>query len=309
MILSVSRRTDIPAFYSDWFYQRVKEGFAYVRNPMNIHQISKVAINTDVVDCIVFWTKNPKPMLSRLDELKQFNYYFQFSINPYSQSLEQKVPKKEMLINTFKQLSEKIGEKKMIWRYDPILYTEEIDLNYHVKYFEELTRRLSPYTKRCVISFIDNYKKTERNLKGTTARELTDSEIFNTAKRLVEIANHYNIEIQSCSEKIELAEYGIEHGRCIDHRIVEELIGFKLNIQKDKNQRKECGCVESIDIGEYNTCGHSCLYCYANFNKTTVEKKRGIHDPFSPLLIGKVEPEDKVVERRVCPLKRMNSLF
>lgn len=309
MILSVSRRTDIPAFYSDWFYQRLKEGHVYIRNPMNIHQISKVAINTDVVDCIVFWSKNPMPMLARLNELKQFNYYFQFTVNPYNHDLEQHVPKKEVIIETFKKLADRIGRKRMIWRYDPILFTNEIDLNYHVKYFEELAKRLSPFTKRCTISFVDFYKKTERNLKETTARELTDTEIHSIARQLVQIANHYNIEIQTCSEKIELTEYGIEHGRCVDHKVVEELLGFKINTKKDKNQRKECGCIESIDIGEYNTCGHTCLYCYANFNKEVVSKKQKNHDPSSPLLIGQVEEKDNVVERKACPLQRMNSLF
>lgn len=309
MILSVSRRTDIPAFYSNWFYQRVKEGYVYVRNPMNIHQISKIAINTDVVDCIVFWTKNPKPLLARIDELDQYNYYFQYTINPYSHTLERHVPKKDVIIDTFKALSDKIGKNRMIWRYDPILLTDEIDINYHIKYFEELAKRLSSYTNRCTISFVDFYKKTKSNLKETSARELTDDEIFVIAKQLADIARHYNIEIQTCSEKIDLTEFGIEHGRCVDHRIVEELLGYKIDIQKDKNQRKECGCVESIDIGEYNTCGHSCLYCYANFNKEIVDKKRKNHNPLSPLLIGKVEEIDKIEERKVYPLKKMNSLF
>lgn len=309
MILSVSRRTDIPAFYSEWFFNRVKEGFVYVRNPMNIHSISKVQINPQVIDCIVFWTKNPKAMLSRLDEIKQFNYYFQYTINPYNKELEVRVPKKDTVIETFIELSKKIGSKRMIWRYDPILLTNEIDINYHIKYFEEIAKRLSTYTQRCTVSFIDNYKKTERNLKDTSARELTDNEIYQITKAIVPIAEKYGMCIKTCSEKIDLESYGIGHGKCIDDQIVEELLGCNIQISKDKNQRKECGCVQSIDIGEYNTCGHNCLYCYANFNNEVVAKKRTKHDPNSPLLTGKVESDDKVTNREICPLNRDHLLF
>jgi len=309
MILSVSRRTDIPAFYSEWFYERIKEGFVYVRNPMNMHHISSIKLNPQVVDCIVFWTKNPKPMLARLDEIKDYNYYFQYTINPYNLELETRVPKKDNVIETFIELSKRIGTKRMIWRYDPILLTDEIDVNYHIKYFEKIAKRLSTYTQKCTVSFIDYYQKTERNLKRTTARELTDDEIYSIVNALVPIANKYGMKIQSCSEKIDLVNAGIEHGRCIDNVIIEELLCVKIEASKDKNQRKECGCIQSIDIGEYNTCGHHCLYCYASFNNEVVEKKRAKHNSKSPLLIGNVEKEDRVTDRVVCPLKRGNLLF
>ena len=167
MILSVSRRTDIPAFYSDWFFNRIREGFVYVRNPMNIHKISKIKLSPDVIDCIVFWSKNPCPMLSRLDELQPYMYYFQFTINPYDMKLEQNVPTKNGIIETFRVLSDKIGPERVIWRYDPIILTDSISMNYHVKYFEELAKRLQGYTYTCVISFLDLYKKTERNISDT----------------------------------------------------------------------------------------------------------------------------------------------
>ena len=169
MILSVSRRTDIPAFYSDWFFNRMKEGFVYVRNPMNIHQVSRITLSPEVVDCIVFWSKNPRPMLDRLGELKDYMYYFQYTINAYDQGLEAGVPRKEGIINTFKVLSEAIGPKRVIWRYDPILLTETLDKDYHINYFEELAKRLEGYTNTCVISFVDLYKKTQRNLRDKIA--------------------------------------------------------------------------------------------------------------------------------------------
>lgn len=304
MILSVSRRTDIPAFYSDWFYNRIKEGYLYVRNPMIINQISKIGINPNIIDCIVFWTKNPKKMLSRLNELNGYNYYFQFTINPYNRELELNVPKKNSIIDTFRELSDKIGYNKVIWRYDPILLSNNIDTDYHVKYFEEIAKRLSSFTNKCTISFIDNYKKTERNLEGTGSRELIDNEIISLSKELVKISSFYGIEVQTCAEKIDLEAIGIKHGRCIDNVIIEDIIGYQLESRKDKNQRSECGCIESIDIGEYNTCPHNCLYCYANFNKDQVKQKVKKHNPYSPLLIGDVTDKDIVKERRVVSLRK-----
>jgi DNA repair photolyase len=308
MILSASRRTDIPAFYSEWFYNRVKEGFVYVRNPMNIHQISNIPINPNIVDCIVFWTKNPNAMLPRLQEIDSFNYYFQFTINPYSQTLETFVPKKEIIIDTFKKLSDKIGSNRIIWRYDPILLTDEISLDYHIRYFESIAKRIASYTNKCIVSFIDNYKKTERNMKHTSVRELTESEIWIISKSIAEISKVYNIEIQTCAEKYNLIKFGIKQGRCIDNVTIEDITGYKIDSKKDKNQRTECGCIESIDIGEYNTCGHNCLYCYANYNQTEVQKKKQNHFSDSPLLIGTVSDKD-VIKDRCCVSFRRQGLF
>lgn len=159
MILSVSRRTDIPAFYSSWFFNRIKEGFVYVRNPMNMHRVSKIMLTPQQIDCIVFWSKNPKPMIGRLHELEAYDYYFQFTINPYDTLLEKYVPKKRKVIDTFRALSDIIGPHRVIWRYDPILFTDSIGLNYHREYFAKLAKLLAGYTNRCAISFIDNYKK------------------------------------------------------------------------------------------------------------------------------------------------------
>ena len=299
MILSVSRRTDIPAFYSEWFFNSLKEGFVLVRNPMNIHQVSRVMLSPDVIDCIVFWSKNPRPMLARLDELKDYMYYFQFTINPYDRGLEMGVPRKEGIISTFKELSEMIGPKRVIWRYDPILLTEKMDMQYHVRYFEEIAKRLKGYTDMCVISFVDLYQKTQRNLKDTTAREPSQNEMVEIAGKLCAIAKNYGMTIQTCAEEIALESVGIKHGKCIDSALIEDLLSVKLVVGKDPSQRKECGCVQSIDIGEYNTCAHGCKYCYANFKDWVVAANRAAHDPHSPLLIGKLGPDDKVTDRKL----------
>jgi DNA repair photolyase len=247
-------------------------------------------------------------MLPRLKEIDDFSYYFQFTINPYSQALETFVPKKDVIIDTFKKLSDKIGNRRVIWRYDPILLTNEISLDYHVKYFESIAKRLSSFTNKCTISFVDNYKKTERNLKQTTARELTEEEIWKVSKSIVEISKTYNIDVQTCAEKYDLSKLGITHGKCVDNAIIEEIAGYQIDSKKDKNQRSECGCIESIDIGEYNTCGHNCLYCYANFNHAEVIKKKQNHNPDSPLLTGTVSDKD-VIKNRCCVSFRRQGLF
>jgi DNA repair photolyase len=299
VILSVSRRTDIPAFYSEWFFNRLKEGYFLVRNPMNAHQISKVELNPNVIDCIVFWTKNPRPMLGKLDYLKDYKYYFQFTLNSYDKTLEPNVLSKKHLISTFIELSEKIGKEKVIWRYDPIILTDVFTKEYHYKWFEYIAKKLCNHTNKCVISFLDLYKKTERNLKDVNITPLNKFDMEEIAYRLSLISSRYGLAIESCSEEIELGKFGIKHGKCIDDRLVSEIIGCKLNIDKDPNQRETCGCVRSIDIGTYNTCKHECLYCYANFSKDTVIKHVKEHNVNSPLLIGELKSNEKITNREV----------
>ncbi len=211
MILSVSRRTDIPAFYSDWFFNRLREGYVLVRNPMNYHQVGKITLSPDVIDCIVFWTKNPKLIVERLDLLKDYKYYFQVTINPYNKEIEQNVALKNTIIDSFKKLSEKIGKEKTIWRYDPIVITEDIDINYHYKYFNYLCNKLEGYTDSCVISFVDIYKKTERNMKDVKYNLASNDTMLEISKNLADMASNYNIKIYSCSELIDLSSVGIEH--------------------------------------------------------------------------------------------------
>ena len=162
MIISASRRTDIPTYYSEWFLNRIKDGFVYVRNPMNVHQISKISLSPDVVDGIVFWTKNPVPMLDKLYNLQDYAYYFQFTVNSYGKDIEANIPSKnDIIVPAFRELSRIIGAEKVIWRYDPIMLTSKYTIDYHVNYFNELAKRLSGYTHKCVISFVDFYRNTQ----------------------------------------------------------------------------------------------------------------------------------------------------
>ena len=303
MIISASRRTDIPAFFSEWFCQRIKEQYVLVRNPMNIHQVSRIDLSPEVVDCIVFWTKNPKPMLSRLDELHDYAYYFQFTLNAYTRDIEAAVPSKnDEVIQTFLALSDKIGKKRVIWRYDPILINPHYSAEYHLKYFTRLAEMLDGKFEHCVISFIDYYKKIASALKANEIEELPSETVEMLARELSQIAKRMGFKIKTCAEKYDLSRYGIEHSKCVDDKLIERIAGGRLDLSKDKNQRVECGCVESIDIGQYNTCMHGCKYCYANYSPRSVAENFRKYDPSSPLLCSQLMEEDKITERAMRAL-------
>lgn len=309
MILSVSRRTDIPAFYSDWFFRRIEEGYALVKNPLNTKQVSKINLDPSVIDCIVFWSKNPQPMLHRLGELKNYKYYFQFTLNSYDISIEPNVERKKDLIKTFITLSSLIGKERVIWRYDPIILTNVFTKEYHYKWFDVLASHLCKYTNKCVISFLDLYKKTERNLRGIILSPINPIDMEEIAERFSQIASKYNLTIESCSERIDLEKYNIRHTKCIDDRLISEIIGQKILIDKDKNQREECGCVRSIDIGAYNTCKHGCLYCYANYSKNIVQKNIQTHDCMSPILVGNLCGDEKITDREMISYRSSQISF
>lgn len=311
MILSVSRRTDIPNYYSDWFLNRIKDGYVYVRNPMNAHQVSKIDISPEVVDCIVFWTKNPEPMIKRLDELTAYNFYFQFTLTGYGKDMECNVPhKKEKMIPVFQKLSNVIGCEKVIWRYDPIVFTKKYTPEYHLKAFEQIATSIKGYTKRCVISFVDVYVKNKKNMDLLNSYDLDNPKLIEFAKEISRIAKENGMTIGSCAESIDLDECGIEHNCCIDKKLIESIIGCRLKVEKDKNQRQECRCMESIEIGTYNTCKNACKYCYANYSEESVSKNCSKYVPNSPILCGMLAEDDKITERKVKSLKEQQlSIF
>ncbi len=300
MILSVSRRTDIPAFYTPWFVNRMREGHVLVRNPMNYHQVSSVSLSPEVVDCIVFWTKNVHPMLPYIDEItEKYMFYFQYTVNGYSSDVEPCLPMLEQRLDSFRILSSKIGRDRVIWRYDPVLLTEAYTIDWHIKRFTEIADCLKGYTETCVFSFIDIYDKVKTNIKGMNMRGCDSDEMNAIAAAFASIACANKMTLHTCAEAVDLDRYGIRHGCCIDGELIEKLTGCTLKAKKDKNQREECGCLESIDIGQYNTCRHGCKYCYANFNPASVVTFSKQHDPSSPFLVGCVEKGDKVTERKM----------
>ncbi|NLY44518.1 MAG: DUF1848 domain-containing protein [Tissierella sp.] len=304
MIISASRRTDIPTYYSDWFFNRIKEKYVLVRNPMNIHQVSRIDLSPNIVDCIVFWTKNPKPMLEKLDHLQDYKYYFQFTLNSYDKDVEANLPPKATeVIETFKRLSDKIGREKVIWRYDPIFLSDKYTILYHIEHFEKFAKLLSGYTEKCTISFMDFYSKINNNIRdlNITPMQLSDKKML--AESLSKIAANYDLKMDTCAEDIELIDFGITHASCIDAKLISRIIDCPIDVEKDKNQRLECGCVSSIDIGLYNTCLNGCKYCYANHSLNTVKKNAAKYNKKSPLLCGEIEQKDVISDRDVKSFK------
>ena len=295
MLLSVSRRTDIPSCNSEWFYNRIKAGFVCVRNPMNYRQVSEVRLTPDLIDCIIFWTKNPTPMMERLDELKAYAYYFQFTLTGYGRDVERNLPdKRTVLIPAFQNLSDRIGRERVIWRYDPIFFSDRYTREYHLNAFRCIAEALRGYTEKCVISFVDIYPKNRKNMERLSYRVPDEREIRKFAKELNEIAGRNGIAVASCAEKMDLEDCGIVHNRCIDRELIERITGRRLNVNRDKNQRAECGCAASVDIGTYNTCGNGCVYCYANHSASSVESNLLKYDPASPILCGQIEEKDVI---------------
>lgn len=295
MIISASRRTDIPALYPQWFMNRLREGEVLVPNPYNRRKVSRIRLSPDLVDGIVFWTKNAEPLLPYLRELEYmgYRYCFQYTITDYGEDLEPGVPGTEEAMATFLLLSQRIGKKRMNWRFDPILLTEKYSISYHLEQFEMMCGWLHKAAGRCIISFVDEYR-------GSACQELGMEEIWKLAEGLSRIARKYELPLCTCAEQIDLSRYGIYHGACIDREQLQDVAGYKLDLRKDKGQRRACRCVESLDIGMYDTCINGCQYCYAVSGLEGARKKHERHDPQSPFLIGHFRGDETITEKETA---------
>lgn len=305
MIISASRRTDIPALYPEWFMNRLVAGEVLVPNPYNRKKVTRVKLSPEVVDCFVFWTKNPEPMLPylRMIDMLGYRYYFQMTITDYEKDIEPGLPSTEESIATFLLLSERLGKERVDFRFDPILLTEKYNSSYHLEKFDTMCEWLHKYTTRCIFSFVDAYK-------GSPYPELLEEEKLRLAKGLAGIAEKYNLPLYTCGEMIDLEEYGIHHGSCIDKAKIEKITGYKLDVGKDHGQRKTCGCYESMDIGMYDTCIHGCRYCYATASLVSAKSRRALHDPESPILIGQLKGDETITQKKMRLQKDMQlSLF
>ena len=292
MIISASRRTDIPALYPEWFMNRLRAGEVLVANPYNRKKITRISLSPDTVDCIAFWTKNPEPMLPYLKELDSmgYKYYFQVTITDYENDIETEAPDMADVMATFILMSERIGKNRMDWRFDPILLNDKYTIEYHLEKFEMMCRWLHKYTTRCIISFVDSYK-------DSIYPELKKKEIEKLAEGLSKIAKAYKLPLYTSAEKIDISKYDIEHGSCIDKEKIHKLIGYKVDLKRDAGQRKECGCIESVDIGSYDSCIHGCRYCYATSSLESAKRKHSQHDPESPILIGHLKGDETIMEK------------
>lgn len=309
MIIQAGMRTDIPAFYSEWFLNRIREGYVFVRNPYNPDQITRYELDPKIVDCIAFCTKNPTPLLPHLQELSAFGQFWFVTLTPYGKDIEPNVPDKHKIVESFQQLSTIVNKSnaKLVgasgnldavqWRYDPIFINEKYSVAQHIKSFEVMASKLAGYTHTCIISFIDLYSKVKKNFPE--AREVSSLERIELSKAFVEIGKQFNIQIRTCAEGKDLEQYGVICEGCSTVAVIENALGLsqvgkRLEPPRKKFARAECQCVIGCDIGAYNTCPHLCRYCYANYSKELVLKNLKAHNPQSPCIIGNIRPGENI---------------
>ena len=292
MIIQTGNRTDIPAFYADWFANRLREGYVLVRNPFNPQSVTRYTLDPSVVDLLVFCSKNPRPMLQYMDLLDAYHQYWFVTITPYGKDIEPNVPDKAVVMETFRQLSSVTGPDHMCWRYDPILIDETWTAGRHIEVFREMCKVLEGSTHTAVISFIDLYEKVKRNYPE--ARIVPFHTQLALTEAFVGIGREYGMTIKPCGESRELAAVGADCSGCMTQSVFESAIGQNLILPPNPNNRRECACYITGDIGAYNTCGHFCRYCYANADRAAVMNAMKLHDPKSPMIIGHVQPGDRI---------------
>ncbi len=291
MILNVSGRTDIVAFYTPWFLNRLKEGFVDVRNPFYPKKISRIYFQD--VDLIVFCTKNPLPILPYLHEIN-IPILFQVTLTPYKKDIEPNVIEKEKIIEGIKALSKILGKERVSVRYDPILLNQKYTILYHQKAFEKLCSLLEGVVEHIIISFVDSYKNVLKNQNTMQLKTITKEEMKKIGSLFGKISQQHHIQVQLCYEQIDLTEYGISNTPCVSKEQAYEIT--KKNFSKWK--ARNCGCVEMVDIGSYNTCLHLCKYCYANYEEKKVYENQKKHESSSSLLIGHIENDDEIKIRK-----------
>lgn len=294
MILNVSGRTDIVAFYSKWFLNRLKEGYVDVRNPFNANLVSR--INFEDVDLILFCTKNPIPIIDKLDNIK-IPYIFHITITPYKNDIEPNLPSKSDIIKAVKKISTTIGIENVYVRYDPIFISEKYNTEYHIKAFTKLCSLLKGYVKTIIVSFIDNYQNVRKNLPYLKYRSFTEEDYKLIGENFSKIAKNNNMVVQTCFEERNLTEYGFIKGECMSKELAFKLTG-KTYKKWQARKGNACNCVELVDIGVYNSCNHLCKYCYANYDESKVKININNHDINSSLLIGHINSNDIIKTRK-----------
>jgi hypothetical protein len=294
-IISASRRTDIPAFYADWFMNRIRAGYCKVPNPYNRNQVSTVSLKPKDLDVIVFWTRNPRPLLPHLDELDRmgYRYYFQYTLMDNPRWLDPKSPSVDAAIKTFCELSRYTGAERVIWRYDPMVFTPHTHAGFHLETFDRIATALSGFTNRVVISVMDPYPKAAGRMRQAI---IEGGEVLNLEEPLpewfidliddlVKISRRCEMEIVSCAEHLDLRPLGVLPGKCVDDGYIQRIFGLTVGEKKDPSQREECGCVISKDIGVYDTCLFGCRYCYATKSFDVAKAHHQQHDPNNPAII------------------------
>ncbi len=265
--------------------RRVREGYAVARNPMDPRQTRRVSLRPEDVTAIIFWTKNPTPMLPRLAELSDYAFYFQFTVTPYGPDIEPGVPDKEKEITPlFRRLSDTIGPERVIWRCAPLLIGARYDVDFHLRSFEKFARAFEGFTRRCVFSYLDMYRSMSRAARELGFRAPDEAEKLTLAREFAQTAHVHGMALESCAEDINLEKFGITHTSCIDAALIEKITGRTVPRTKDKNQRPRCRCAPAVDIGAYDTCPNGCRYCYATHSAKKTAANISAHDDGAPYL-------------------------
>ncbi len=290
MIISASRRTDIPAFYTPWFIHRIRAGWCRVSNPFNPGQVTEVSLRPQDVDAIVFWTRHPLPLVPHLKELEDraYRFYFLYTLMANPREIDPNSPSPRDALTIFRRLADRIGPERVIWRYDPIVLSSLTDVDFHKKTFRYLCGELAGHTRRCMTSGVNPYRKATKRFRdrGVELRPLDGEEFGNLMQFMAEEAGARGIEVFSCAQTPDADHRGVKHGKCIDDEYIEHVFGVEVSHRKDPSQRKACGCVVSKDIGMYNTCLFGCLYCYATHSFEKAKENYRSHDPTAPSLVA-----------------------
>jgi len=294
MILNVSGRTDIIAFYTPWFINRINEGFFDVRNPFNKKMVSRIFL--DDVEAFLFCTKNPGPIIPYLKEIKK-PILFHVTLTGYKKDIEENVRDKSEIINNIKEISKILGKENVVVRYDPIFISDKYTVEYHIKAIEKICNLLDGYISKIIISFLDIYKNVTKNKNILGYRDITEDEYKRIGEEFSKIAHSHDILIHTCFEDRNLSEYGFDIGECLSHELAYIMTGKKYP-NWTARKGKKCNCVQMVDIGVYNTCSHMCKYCYANYDEDEVLRNVKLHNPKSSLLIGELADDDIIKVRK-----------
>lgn len=295
MIINTGGRTDTVQYYTEWLLRRFSEGYVFSRNPLFPKKVVRYELTPDKVDCVVFCSKNYKPILPRLHEITdRFNTYFHYTITAYGKDIEPGVPSIEESMETLIKLSALVGKERIAWRYDPVLITKEYTIQRHLDTFERMAKVLAPHIDRCIFSFVEMYKKLEFNMPELVP--LSEEGRDSLALGLGAIANKYGIYIQTCGTNGDFTKYGIHASGCMTLDILGKANGIVFKNLKHKGLRQGCHCIESRDLGAYDTCLNGCKYCYANKKPKKAQENYRLHNPASPLLLGNVKPEDTIMQ-------------
>lgn len=297
MILNTGGRTDTVQYYSEWLLNRFREGYVLSRNPLFPDIVNRIELNPETIDVVVFCSKDYSPILPRLHEISdRFNCYYHYTITAYGTDIEPRVPSIEDSIRTLKTLAAQVGPEMIAWRYDPVLLTEKYTIERHLETFDWMARELTPYVDRCIFSFVEMYKKLEVNMPELLP--VSEEDKLTLAENLGAIAQRYRLWLQTCATRTDYEQFGIHRSGCMTTEIFSQAMGIEFKKTPHKGNRLGCACMESRGLGDYNSCPNGCRYCYANKDHEKALQNFFTHDPKSPLLLGHLHPDDKIVPSR-----------